>query len=69
MSNDEQIATLKAALRWALDNGISYSTYGGKLDFSDSGCGCCSGREEPPAELRAVILDAIGLTPTGPADL
>lgn len=47
---------LEAALRWALENGVRWSSV--CKEFNDSGCGCCSGTIEPPEELRAVILNA-----------
>lgn len=60
-----EVETLKAALKWALEHGISASTtqrYG--VRFMDGGCGCCSGEERPPEALRAVLLEAAGSAPT-----
>lgn len=47
---------LRAALKWALEEGVYASkvTHG---DFSDTGCGCCSGSTEPPAEVRDIVLE------------
>jgi hypothetical protein len=54
-----KIEKLEAALRWALSEGAHNVEYNGRLEFRDSGCGCCSGDTTPPEELRAVIAEAL----------
>ena len=48
---------LRAALKWALQNGVKANNYGYGTGFSDRGCGCYSGDEEPPAEIDAVVRE------------
>lgn len=43
------------ALKWALTRGIKAENYGYGTGFVDRGCGCCSGDEEPPAEIDATV--------------
>jgi hypothetical protein len=54
-----KVQKLQAALHWALTNGAHADEYGGRLEFSDRGCGCCSSEIQPPEELRAVIVEAL----------
>lgn len=46
---------LRKALKWALKDGIRATSYG--CGFVDGGCGCCSGEEEPPAEIDAIVRE------------
>lgn len=51
---------LQAALRWAVTEGANGRiTASGKLELRDAGCGCCSGKLDPPEELREVIIEAL----------
>lgn len=46
---------LRKALKWALTHGVQACDYGS--GFMDSGCGCCSGSTEPPAEIDAIVRE------------
>lgn len=68
MTKDEQIAALRAALTWVLDNEAVYAkAYGDKSSplyrpagFDDAGCGCCSGgRLDVPPEIWATVKEVI----------
>jgi len=48
-------AQLRAALKWALEGGYLAVSY--DHGFRDSGCGCCSSTDEPPAHLDAVLRE------------
>lgn len=48
---------LEAALKWALENGAEWSTYGKYM--RNSGCGCCSGSLDIPEEFRDVVMAAV----------
>jgi len=60
-------AQLIAALKWALEDWISTTTYLGAREFNDSGCGCCSGKADLPPEHADAIREAFA-EPTNPND-
>lgn len=45
------------ALKWALASGVKAQNYGFGTGFFNRGCGCCSGDEEPPAEIDATVRE------------
>jgi hypothetical protein len=63
-----ELENVKAALKWALDNGVVASSWEeantGTVhrSLSDGGCGCCAGEADVPDELRATIYEVLGWT-------
>lgn len=62
-----EIDKLRAALKWALENGVSYSPPykfpDGRVlgdSFKDYGCGCCAGNIDIPKEFDDVVRAAVG---------
>jgi hypothetical protein len=56
-----EVETLKAALKWVMENGATWSSH--SKVFYDMGCGCCAAPIEVPSELEGVIREAAGLPP------
>jgi hypothetical protein len=52
---EAEIALLRAALRWALDNGAKNALDG---TLRDDGCGCCSDHLEIPTQFAPLIAEA-----------
>lgn len=53
---DARIAELEKALLHFAGEGIRAVCYSGRRwEFRDSGCGCCSGPEDLPADIDATI--------------
>jgi hypothetical protein len=56
----DQVAKLKAALRWVLTEGASVaSSKDQPLRLYDNGCGCCSHEVRPPEDVRAAIVGVL----------
>lgn len=57
-------AQLEAALRWALEQGISARHEGDGWIYNDSGCGCCRTEQYPDAEIKATVEEVLNSKPT-----
>lgn len=63
-----ELENVKAALKWALENGAVASSWEvpktGTVhrSISDGGCGCCAQDAEIPEDLKATIYEVLGWT-------
>jgi hypothetical protein len=61
----DEIEKVKAALKWVLDSQAIWhggyehrgKTFPGY--WSDGGCGCCSGTQEPPPEIAETLKEYV----------
>lgn len=61
-TKDARIADLRAALKWALWEGIEarfMPASPGGIGFRSGGCGCCSDIIEPPEELAGIVREVV----------